>query len=136
MSAIVERVLLTRRVLRRLADLDFESISLERRANNGIKKQLRNKSAYISRMAARHYETMLADFVQSSERGIDAYVAEIRETQIQVNTLRSQLLLLEGYFYSDPIDRLLEEIDFLQRTSTQSSSPPSLVGSSDGCDSL
>ena len=141
MSTIAERALLTRRVLRRnareLAEQDFETAPPKVRAN-GIKKQLRNRSAYISRQAARHYETLLIQCVQRSERERDACVYQIRETTSEVHKLRTQLKLLEASFQTDPMDRLLEEVNYLDCVSSQSSSAstPSLLRSLSSCESL
>jgi len=133
MSTIAERALLTRRVLRRnareLAEQDFHNSPPKVRGSSGIKKQLRNRSAYISRQAARHYETLLIDCVQNSERERDARLNEIRETNSQVYMLRNQLKALEEYLHSDPMDRLLEEVNYLDRTSSDSSSAGSSTSS-------
>lgn len=61
-----------------------------------MKKRMRNRSAYISRQASRHYEKLLEEHVQTGEQERELAVAEVRKIGGQVECLRMLVALLEG----------------------------------------
>ncbi len=61
-----------------------------------MKKRMRNRSAFISRQASRHYEKLLVEHVKNGEQERDRAVAQVAKVVGEVECLRMLVATLEA----------------------------------------
>lgn len=99
-EAAIARARIKRRSMQRsaraLAEQQYEASPILRRHEDNLKKRQRNRSAFISRQAARHYERLLVEHLEQEERDRDEFVADIERRSTENQAIRAVLSRVES----------------------------------------